>query len=303
VANGEKPLRGKRIGIFGKGGSGKSTITILLSKELSKRGYNVCILDADSTNVGLSQVLGYDLPPEPLIDYFGGMVFSGGLVTCPVDDPTPLADAAINFEELPHQYYQQDDEGITLLTAGKLTNLGPGAGCDGPIAKIARDLKINSKGNQPVLLIDFKAGFEDSARGAITSLDWVIVVVDPTIAAVDLAINMKKMVKDIQADVMPATEHLDTPELVFWANQVFIESTISGVVTVLNKIPTEEIEIFLREKLNQAGIDPIGVIHEDHKISSAWLQGLPIEETPAKEDIRTVVDKIEQMEKDLLPTK
>lgn len=298
MSSDQKTLAGKRIGVFGKGGSGKSTLTVLLSKALGERGYKVCVLDADSTNVGLSRALGNDQPPVPLIDYFGGMVFSGGLVTCPVDDPTPLADAEINLEELAQQYYQQNNEGITLLTAGKIGNQGPGAGCDGPIAKIARDLKIYTKEHQPVTLIDFKAGFEDSARGAITSLDWVIVVVDPTMAAVDLAISMKDMVKNIKADVLPATAHLDTPELVFLANQFFIESVIKGVLTVLNKVPNEEIEIFLRNKLNEACIDPIGVIYEDYSISSAWLKGLPIEETPALEDVRAVIDKLEQMDKE-----
>ena len=90
MLNEEKSLSGKRIGLFGKGGSGKSTVTVLLAKALKKSGYDVCVLDADSTNIGLAQALGIEFPPAPLLDYFGGMVFSGGLVSCPVDDPTPL---------------------------------------------------------------------------------------------------------------------------------------------------------------------------------------------------------------------
>ena len=48
------------------------------------------ILDADSTNLGMPGALGLTSEPEPLLDLFGGMAFSGGRVTCPVDDPTPL---------------------------------------------------------------------------------------------------------------------------------------------------------------------------------------------------------------------
>ena len=73
----EKSLTGKRIGIFGKGGSGKSTVAVLLAKALKNAGYGVAVLDADSTNVGLPQALGA-VPPAPLLDYYGGMVFSGG---------------------------------------------------------------------------------------------------------------------------------------------------------------------------------------------------------------------------------
>ena len=74
-------LSGKRIGIFGKGGSGKSTATVLLARVMRDLGYEICILDADSTNMGLPLALGIGQAPVPFMNYFGGMVFSGGSVT------------------------------------------------------------------------------------------------------------------------------------------------------------------------------------------------------------------------------
>lgn len=289
-------LAGRRIGILGKGGSGKSTIVVLLARALTDRGYEVCVLDADSTNVGLHQALGLEHAPAQLLDYFGGMVFSGGFVTCPVDDPMPLAGAELSLDRLSGKHYARNDAGITLLTAGKIGNLGPGAGCDGPVAKIARDLRIHRNGAASVLLIDFKAGFEDSARGAVTSLDWALVVVDPTRAAIQKAFHMRDMVDRIKAGGLPATRHLDTPELVQWANRMFREATVKGVLVILNRIRDEEMEWFAREKLMEGGVEPIGVIREDPLIAMSWLRGTPLEETHARVEMEPIVQALEVAE-------
>jgi CO dehydrogenase nickel-insertion accessory protein CooC1 len=291
----KKALAGRKIGIFGKGGSGKSTTVVLLAKALVDYGYQVCILDADSTNVGLAQALELDRSPVSLIHYFGGTVFSGGLVTCPVDDPTPLPGAEILLDEFPSKYHVQDQAGIILLTAGKIGDQGPGAGCDGPISKIARDLKCTGA-ECSVTLVDFKAGFEDSARGVITGLDWAVVTVDPTSASIQLAANMKDMVAQMKAGRLPATAHLENPELIEMANRIFREARIKGVVFVLSKIADQETESYLREKLREKGIEPIGVIHRDPSISLSWLKGAPIDATKTKEDAERIVEELEAAE-------
>jgi CO dehydrogenase nickel-insertion accessory protein CooC1 len=230
------------------------------------------------------------------MDYFGGMIFSGGLVTCPVDDPMPLPGCEVSLDDLPRKYYAQNQAGITLLIAGKIGEQGPGAGCDGPVSKIARDLKIKEDGEAPVTLVDFKAGFEDTARGAITSLDWAIVLVDPTLAAVEMAVNMRDTIDQIKSGGLPATKHLENPILVTMANQIFSKARIKGALFVMNKIRDKEMARYLEVKLAERGIDPIGIIHEYPAISIAWLKGTPLTIPEVREEVHRIVKELEAIE-------
>ena len=294
----ERPLSGLRIGLFGKGGAGKSTVTVFLADSLRTLGYTVVVLDADSTNLGLAKALGISREPLPLLEYFGGMVFSGGRVTCPVDDPAALEGASVVLGELPAGFAARNPEGIWLLSGGKLGQLGPGAGCDGPIAKIARDLRATDVGSNAVTLVDYKAGFEDSARGALTSLDWGLAVVDPTTAALQMAIHLRRMVEDIQSGVPPATRHLE-PEAAEQAVRLFREARVEGVLSVLNRVQDEDTERYVRDALESEGTPVVGVFDEDPSIQRQWLRGERLRSTSLSRGAARLAGRLEGAELDV----
>lgn len=288
------PLAGVRVGIFGKGGAGKSTVTVLLARALAEMGYRPVVLDADSTNIGLARALGADKDPEPLIDHFGGMVFSGGAVTCPVDDPKPLPGSELDLRHLAPRFVGRTPQGIHVLVGGKMGELGPGAGCDGPMAKVARDVRVRDGKETPPLLVDFKAGFEDSARGVLTSLHWAVVVVDVTTASLHMAVHLKNMVEKIQEGVLPPTAHLSDPELVELAQRQFRESGIRGCVAILNRVPDRDTEAFLRDRLEALGGPGVmGVLPEDRTIQRNWLRGEEVDTGTLREAIRSVTLALE----------
>ncbi len=290
-------LSGLRLGLFGKGGAGKSTVTVLLARELAHRGYEPVVLDADSTNLGLHLALGASSTPQTLLDHFGGLVFDGGLVTCPVDDPTPLAGAELDLDELPARFRAGTPSGVRVLFGGKMGDLGPGAGCDGPIAKIARDVRLRGGEAAPPLLIDFKAGFEDSARGVLTGLDWGIVVVDPTTASIHMALHMKLMVKKIQEGVPPATAHLaGAPQLAELARRQFRESRIRGIVAILNRVPDADTEAYLRGRLEaMGGPRVLGTLPEDRAVQTQWLRGEEVHSELIESRMRSLVLGLESL--------
>ena len=287
--NKNKSLNGKRIGIFGKGGAGKSTVTLLLASELVRHEYTVIVLDADSTNLGLSRIFQIEDSPRSLMEFFGGTVFHGGRVTCPVDDPTPLENAEVSLDSLDNEFYACNPQGILFFVAGKIGGEGPGAGCDGPVAKIARDFRVTVHNKKPVTLIDFKAGLEDIARGVITSLDLAIFIVDASLVSVEMAANMKDIIARIRSHELPATAHLENPGSVEWANRFYKNAHIAGLRFILNRISSKDEEDTLTRLLRDKGIMSSCTIYQNPMISTAWLKGAPLNVQDIKPEIQSLV--------------
>ena len=267
-----KPLRGKRILVCGKGGSGKSTVVALMANILQRKAYEVMVLDGDASNpeglVRLLFGLGVEGEPKPLIEFFGGI----DVVTCPVDEPSPLT--RINdsdpipvhridlSKEISAEYYLQKGS-MTLLQVGKIETYGQG--CDGPLEKVVRDFMVEG---DAVNLIDMKAGIEHFGRKIPDRMDVILGVLDYTLESVSIA---KRMAEFCQ------------------------EAGIKNFWLILNKIGSEEIESLIMDKLLNLRDKVIGSISYDQELIKAGLSGHALGECKALEEIERIVERLEQV--------
>jgi CO dehydrogenase nickel-insertion accessory protein CooC1 len=290
-------LDGKRICFVGRGGAGKSTCLVLVAEALCRRGYEVCVLDADSTNLGLHTALGMRQAPEPLIGHYGGMIFQGGRVGCLVDDPTLLTDPLIDLDRLPLPYQATNGRGITLLQTGKLADFGVGAGCDGPMIKLARDIGIQRSGHPIVLLVDFKAGLEDTSRGALIGMDAIVAVCDPSSAAIQAAITLNRILSAQNSGDLPSTGHLETPNLADLMLRLYSQWHPRPLYLVLNKIADEATRAYIEAQLEDSQLELAASIPDSAFLREAWLRG---EELGASET-ESVTPLLSRLETDLIP--
>jgi len=103
-----------RLGISGKGGVGKTTISAVLSRELARRGRRVIAIDCDSDpNLGANIGLGEQTVAElrPFLDQTRRMP-SGQVDRC--------------ADELLAEYGHPGPDGVTVLLASRVDRAGFG---------------------------------------------------------------------------------------------------------------------------------------------------------------------------------
>ena len=230
-----------KIMICGKGGSGKSAISVLAARLLSKK-YDVYLIDSDESNTLLPKILGAS-PPRPLVEYLGGRnnIFKKGEVN--IVNALAKAGRGIALSDLPAEYVSTSPEGIKLVIIGKVRNYGEGCAC--PLNYLTKTLLKNLvlKENEFVL-VDTDAGIEHVGRGVEEGTDAILAVVDPTAESLALA----KTLKDL-------FEHLNKK---FWI--------------VLNKA-TPNITGMIKEKAKDLNLQVNGVISFDEEIFESCLEG------------------------------
>ena len=102
-----------KLGIVGKGGVGKTTISALVAQAYAERGARVLAVDTDS-NPNLALSLGLDAEAADRVPLLPRSLVVGG------------GDGAVTPAELVRQYGARTPSEVTLLHAMRITQAGAG---------------------------------------------------------------------------------------------------------------------------------------------------------------------------------
>jgi CO dehydrogenase maturation factor len=256
----------QKIAVCGKGGSGKSVLVRLLADGLKRRGRRVLIIDSDESNTGLFRMLGFEKPPQPLVGLLGGKKKLEGMLEEAIRAGTPemqvdLIQKELQLADIPPDYLLVKD-GIKLINIGKILMALEGCAC--PMGIVSRSfLKRLRLDPDEVALVDMEAGVEHFGRGVETSIDCVLVVVEPSLDSLEVAEKIHELAGQID---------------------------IADVWAVLNKITSDSIAQRLTDYLGKHNIRVIGQIHQDADIFESSLEGRPIGEGTASHDVDKILD-------------
>lgn len=239
-----------KIAVCGKGGSGKSTVTTLLAKELARMGKSVLVIDSDESNYGLSRQMGVEQSMD-FTAYFGGkekaqqdMILS--------NFTHQFFRETWTLQDVPEGYYAEKD-GVKLMSSGKIHTANEGCACTmGNI--ISQFIDHLVLGKDEYALMDMEAGIEHFGRGTDNGMDLILMIVDPSYESLALSKKILELGNSIQKSVR----------------------------FVLNKVDDETLSI-MREGVCEEG-EVICELPSSHMVREAGLAGkeLKMEEGPIR---------------------
>ncbi|MCP8312875.1 MAG: AAA family ATPase, partial [archaeon] len=241
------------MAVSGKGGTGKTTITALLIKILSKKVKGpMLVIDADP-NSNLNEALGIEI--ENTI----GDIRERFLKNKDNLSPEHSKEEYLNYL-IQSSIIESDD--FDLIVMGRPE--GPGCYCF--INNVLRKVLDSVSQNYPLVLMDTEAGLEHFSRRTTRDIDLLLVATDPTINGARTAKRIKELCKELQIN-------------------------IGRILLIVNRV-TPSMEGRIDEVIKTSGIDFVGIIPEDPLIQQFSIEGKPLLNLPSSSIALKAVNEV-----------
>ncbi len=182
-----------KIAVSGKGGVGKTTLSALLCRELSRRGFKVLAVDADPV-ASLGAALGFPDPARisPISEMKDLIAERTGAKPGSIGGYFRLNP---RVDDIPENFCREQN-GIRLVVMG--TVKAGGAGCICPESALLRALLQHLiLERDEAVIIDMEAGVEHLGRATAGSVDRMLIVVEPGQRSLTAARMIRKLAGDI----------------------------------------------------------------------------------------------------------
>ena len=229
-----------KIAISGKGGVGKTTLASLIIKNFADRGNKVLAIDADP-DANLAGALGIE-HPEDIIPISQMKELIEERTESKVGTMGSFFKLNPHVSDLPEKLSVQKGN-IRVMVMGGVKRGGGGCVC--PESVMLKTLITHLiLARDEVVVLDMEAGIEHLGRGTASSVNKLIVVVEPGQRSIETAHQIKKLAQDLG---------------------------LKNIVLVGNKVRNEQDKEFLIRQL--PGFTFLGFLPYDNQIIEADLEG------------------------------
>ena len=229
-----------KIAISGKGGVGKTTLASLIIKNFADRGNKVLAIDADP-DANLAGALGIE-HPEDIIPISQMKELIEERTESKVGSMGSFFKLNPHVSDLPEKLSVQKGN-IRVMVMGGVKRGGGGCVC--PESVMLKTLITHLiLARDEVVVLDMEAGIEHLGRGTASSVNKLIVVVEPGKRSIETAHQIKKLAQDLG---------------------------LKNIVLVGNKIRNDQDKEFLIRQL--PGFTFLGFLPYNNQIIEADLEG------------------------------